>query len=97
MGNNADTFPNGDRSFLLYYASVLLREAKARRGQNVGWMISGAARARREAFAMRPAQDDLFSGPSGRMAGSGPMSPPPIVSSLLHSTTHSLKGRPNHG
>lgn len=50
----------GSRSFLLYYASVLLREAKARRGQNVQWMLTGAARARREAFAMRPAQAELF-------------------------------------
>lgn len=49
-----------DRAFLLHYAKVLLREAKARRGQNVQWMINGSARARREAFAMRPAQADLF-------------------------------------
>lgn len=48
------------RDFLLYYAGVLLREAKARRGQNVGWMIDGAARARREAHALRPSQGDLF-------------------------------------
>jgi len=39
--------PADRRAFLLYYAGVLLREAKARRGQNVGWMIQGAADARR--------------------------------------------------
>lgn len=50
------------RSFLLYYAKVLLREARSRRGQNVAWMIAGAARARREAMAidLTPAQPDLF-------------------------------------
>jgi len=50
-----------DPEFLLYYARVLLREAKARRGQNVAWMLAGAARARREAMAARtPKQMDLF-------------------------------------
>jgi hypothetical protein len=49
-----------DRAFLIYYARVLLREAKARRGQNVQWMLEGAARARREAMDMRPVQPDLF-------------------------------------
>lgn len=41
-----------DRDFLLYYARVMLREASARRGQNVAWMLAGAARARREAMAL---------------------------------------------
>lgn len=49
-----------DRAFQIYYAHVLLREAKSRRGQNVEWMLSGAARARREALALRPEQVDLF-------------------------------------
>lgn len=48
--------PEEQRAFLLYYARVLLREARSRRGQNIGWMIAGAARARREAMAIRPAQ-----------------------------------------
>ncbi len=52
--------PN-DREFLLYYARVMLREARARRGRDVQWMIDGAARARRQAMAIRPAQGDLFS------------------------------------
>jgi hypothetical protein len=51
--------PNS-RDFLLYYARVLLREAKARRGGNVEWMLAGAARARRQAQSIRPAQADLF-------------------------------------
>ena len=74
--------PSGSRSFLLYYASVLLREAKARRGENVQWMLTGAARARREAFAMRPAQAELFSAPVAvAQAGSGTteMLPPPAI------------------
>lgn len=48
------------RDFLIYYAHVLLREARARRGHNVQWMIDGAARARRQAMALRPAQGELF-------------------------------------
>ena len=76
-----------DRSFLLYYASVLLREAKARRGQNVQWMLNGAARARREAFAMRPAQADLFSGPSGRMAGDVAQTAPPPNFAPFHAAS----------
>lgn len=46
--------------FLKYYAGVLLREAKARRGQDVQWMIDAAAGARRQAMAARPAQGELF-------------------------------------
>ncbi|QNQ62497.1 hypothetical protein IB024_01700 [Brucella sp. 6810] len=47
--------------FLDYYASVLEREAAARPGQNVDWMIEGAARAREQAAVARvPAQADLF-------------------------------------
>lgn len=46
--------------FLKYYAGVLLKEARARRGQNVQWMIDGAARARRQAMATRPAQMEMF-------------------------------------
>lgn len=53
------------RSFLLYYASVLLREARARRGSTfAAVLLAGAGRARREALAidLRPAQSDLFGG-----------------------------------
>lgn len=53
--------PNS-RDFLLYYASVLLREAKARRGSNVTWLLEGVAKARRQAFAIRPEQGELFDG-----------------------------------
>ncbi|RWC25890.1 hypothetical protein [Mesorhizobium sp.] len=54
--------PKQRRDFLIYYARVLLREAQARRGQNVDWMLAGAGRARREAMAIdvRPAQLALF-------------------------------------
>jgi hypothetical protein len=57
-----DETPKQKRDFLIYYASVLLREAKARRGQNVGWMLAGAARARREATAinLKPKQGVLL-------------------------------------
>lgn len=50
------------RAFLIYYAGVLLREARARRGQNIEWMLAGAARARREAASIdiKPAQGELF-------------------------------------
>jgi len=51
--------PEERRAFLLYYARVLLREARSRRGQNVDWMIAGAARARREAMAIRPAATQM--------------------------------------
>lgn len=51
--------PNS-REFLIHYARVMLREARLRRGQNVGWMIDAAAKARRQALAARPAQADLF-------------------------------------
>jgi hypothetical protein len=58
------TEPSERRAFLIYYAGVLLREARARRGQNVNWMLAGAARARREAAGIdvRPAQGNLFNG-----------------------------------
>jgi hypothetical protein len=54
--------PAERKAFLIYYAGVLLREARARRGQNVDWMIAGAARARREAAGidLSPSQADLF-------------------------------------
>ena len=54
--------PPEHRAFLLHYARVLLREARARRGQRVAWMIDGAARATREAMAidLRPAQGVLL-------------------------------------
>jgi len=55
--------PAERRAFLIYYARVMLREAKLRRGQRgIAWMIAGAARARREALAidLRPAQAELF-------------------------------------
>lgn len=48
------------REFLLFYARTMLREAKARRGSNVGWMLRSAARARREAMTARPAQGQLL-------------------------------------
>lgn len=52
-------------AFLKYYAGVLLREARARRGQpGIQWMIDGAARARRQAMATRPAQGVLFAAPN---------------------------------
>lgn len=56
------TTPRERRDFLIYYGGVLLKEARARRGSNVGWMIEGAARARREAQAidLSPPQKDLF-------------------------------------
>lgn len=50
-----------DPAFLNYYADVLEREAKSRPGQNVAWMLAGAARARQEAIeAAAPDQMDLF-------------------------------------
>lgn len=54
--------PAEERDFLLYYASVLDREADARPHQEVVWMREGAARARREASSidLRPAQPNLF-------------------------------------
>lgn len=52
---------NRDPSFLRYYASVLEREAASRPGQNVQWMIDGAARARRQADELSiPEQPDFF-------------------------------------
>lgn len=59
----SDQPPSEQRAFLLYYAGVLLREAKARRGQkNVRRMIEGAAKARRQALAidLSPAQGSLL-------------------------------------
>lgn len=57
-----DMPPEERRSFLIYYAGVLLREARARRGQNVEWMLAGAARARRQAAAIdrSAGQGELF-------------------------------------
>jgi len=51
-----------DPAFLRYYARVLLREAKARRGTEFSrFLIECAARARREAIAtVKPVQPDLF-------------------------------------
>ena len=48
-----------DPAFLLYYASVLEREAAARPSQNVAWMIAGAERARAAATG-KPEQGELF-------------------------------------
>lgn len=59
------TSPAEDRAFLFYYARVLLREARARRGTSfAAVLLAGAARARREALAidLSPAQMDLFGG-----------------------------------
>ncbi|WBO23952.1 hypothetical protein [Sphingomonas abietis] len=54
--------PAERKAFLIYYAKVLLREATVRRGQNNGWLLRGAAEARREAAAIdtRPAQGLLL-------------------------------------
>jgi hypothetical protein len=56
--------PSKDPAFLRHYARVLLREAKARRGTPFATsLIAWAAKARREAQALRkagPAQPDLF-------------------------------------
>lgn len=51
-----------DREFLLYYAGVMLREARARRGTGFShFLLDCAARARREAGAVHePKQMDLF-------------------------------------
>lgn len=47
--------------FLRYYAKVVLREAKARRGTEFSrWLLECALRARRQAMAFRPVQGDLF-------------------------------------
>ena len=50
-----------DPEFLRYYARVLLREAKARRGTEFGkWLAQCANRARKEAAGFKPAQGSLF-------------------------------------
>lgn len=64
------TYPSGEktpaeqREFLIYYAKVLLREARARRHQTAfhASLIGWAAKARREAseIDLRPAQGELF-------------------------------------
>lgn len=54
--------PAEQRDFLIYYARVLLREHRARRGRyNVAWMLDGAIRSTREALAidLTPAQGEL--------------------------------------
>jgi hypothetical protein len=54
--------PAEQRAFLIYYARITLREARARRQDRsfsatlLGW----AANARRQAMAIRPEQGDLF-------------------------------------
>lgn len=50
------------KAFLVYYATVLMREANARPHQDCQWMRDGAERALREAAAIdtSPAQPDLF-------------------------------------
>lgn len=51
----------GDKAFLIHYARVLHREARARRGSSFAeLLLKGAARARREAMAIVPIQPDLF-------------------------------------
>jgi hypothetical protein len=57
--------PSERRDFLLYYARVMLREARARRKRSpdfAAFLLDCAARARREAQTIdtRPAQGDLF-------------------------------------
>ncbi|PZU59858.1 MAG: hypothetical protein DI547_05110 [Sphingobium sp.] len=56
-----------ERAFRLYYARVLIREARARRRTSPGFaadLLAWAAKARREACAIdiSPAQADLFGG-----------------------------------
>ncbi|MDR2858399.1 MAG: hypothetical protein LBV50_11215 [Novosphingobium sp.] len=55
---------SSDPDFLLYCAGVLLREAGARRGTSfAALLLNGAARARREAIALRKVgtvQGELF-------------------------------------
>ncbi len=60
---------NRDPDFLLYYARVLMREARARRGTPFATsLVQWAGRARREAMELRaavsdePAQMELFGG-----------------------------------
>lgn len=53
------------RDFLIYYARVLLREARARRKRSPDYaaaLLEWAGKARREALGMdlRPVQGDLF-------------------------------------
>jgi hypothetical protein len=54
--------PAERRAFLIYYAKVNLREARARRqDRNFSALLLGwAAKARREAMTIRPRQADLF-------------------------------------
>lgn len=55
--------PAERRAFLIYYTRVMLREYRARRGQRgIEWMLHGAGKARRQAFAIdvRPTQAELF-------------------------------------
>lgn len=52
------------RQFLLHYARVTMREARARREQRAfsAWLMASAATARREAAALckQPVQLDMF-------------------------------------
>lgn len=56
--------PAERRTFLLYYASVLTREARTRRSDRkfAALLMDGAGRARREALSINitPRQGDLF-------------------------------------
>ena len=55
--------PLDRRDFLIFYARVLLREARARRGQRgTAWMLNGAIDATREArgIDLTPAQGVLL-------------------------------------
>lgn len=61
------TAANRDPDFLLYYAHVLMREARARRGTPFATsLVQWAGRARRQAMELRaaggntPAQMELF-------------------------------------
>jgi len=54
-------------AFLEYYAGVMEREAAARPGHDVDWMLLGAAKARLQLLLIRrgqPAQGDLFAAPN---------------------------------
>jgi hypothetical protein len=59
--------PAEERAFRIYYARILLREARARRARSPRFaadLLAWAAKARREAFAIdvSPAQMDMFGG-----------------------------------
>lgn len=59
-------------AFLEYYAGVMEREAAARPGHDVDWMLLGAAKARLHLLLIRreqQAQGDLFAAPNTARKG----------------------------